>query len=65
MQSAHGAGRAFARLQPRRGEGRRAGATWTAAPRVARARGLALLADMDGHAGLEPFVREGYEIVVV
>jgi hypothetical protein len=32
---------------------------------AARSQGVALLADMQGHAGIEPFVREGYEIVLV
>jgi hypothetical protein len=32
---------------------------------TARAEGLALLADMQGHAAIEPYVREGYEIVIV
>ena len=32
---------------------------------VARAGGVPLLADMQGHAAIEPFVREGYEIVIV
>jgi hypothetical protein len=32
---------------------------------AARAQGLTLLADMQGHAAIEPFVREGYEIVVI
>lgn len=30
---------------------------------LARAAGIALLSDLDGHAAIEPFVREGYEIV--
>lgn len=32
---------------------------------VARAAGIPLLSDLQGHAGIEPFVRQGYEIVVV
>jgi hypothetical protein len=31
---------------------------------VVSAQGVPLLSDLDGHAGIEPFVREGYEIVV-
>jgi hypothetical protein len=32
---------------------------------AARAGGVSLLTDLDGHAGIEPFVREGYELVVL
>ncbi len=32
--------------------------------RVAESRGIALLDEADGHASLEPFVREGYQVVV-
>jgi len=32
---------------------------------VARSAGVRLLADLDGHAGIEPYVREGYELVVL
>lgn len=32
---------------------------------AARAGGVSLLSDLDGHAGIEPYVREGYELVVV
>ncbi len=32
---------------------------------VARAAGVALLGDLHGHAGIEPFVREGYELVAI
>jgi hypothetical protein len=32
---------------------------------VAAAERVALLADMQGHAGIEPFVREGYEVVAI
>ncbi len=31
---------------------------------IAKDEGLTALADLDGHAGIEPFVRDGYEIVV-
>jgi len=30
---------------------------------VARAHGVKLLSDLDGHPSIEPFVRQGYEIV--
>ena len=32
---------------------------------IARANGIALLSDMEGHASIEPFVRDGYEVVVL
>jgi hypothetical protein len=32
---------------------------------LAREQGVALLSGLDGHAAIEPFVREGYELVVV
>jgi len=32
---------------------------------VAHTHGIALLADLDGHAGIEPFVREGYEVIAL
>jgi hypothetical protein len=32
---------------------------------VARSRGVGLLSGLDGHASIEPFVREGYELVVM
>ncbi len=32
---------------------------------AARAGGVSLLADMQGHAAIEPFVREGYEILII
>ncbi len=32
---------------------------------LAQAAGLRLLADLQGHASIEPFVREGYEVVVI
>ncbi len=32
---------------------------------VARSHGVALLSGLEGHASIEPFVREGYEIVVI
>lgn len=32
---------------------------------AAKAHGIALLADMGGHAAIEPYVRDGYEIVVI
>ncbi|BDG02909.1 hypothetical protein [Anaeromyxobacter oryzae] len=32
---------------------------------LAQAAGVPLLADLHGHASIEPFVREGYEIVVI
>jgi hypothetical protein len=32
---------------------------------VAGLNGIALLSDMDGHAGIERFVRDGYEIVTL
>lgn len=31
---------------------------------LAREHHIALLDDLDGHAGIEPFVREGYEVIV-
>jgi predicted peroxiredoxin len=30
-----------------------------------KARGVSFLHDLENHAGIEPFVREGYEIVVI
>jgi hypothetical protein len=32
---------------------------------LARQAGVQLLSDLDGHAGIEPYVREGYELVVL
>jgi predicted peroxiredoxin len=32
---------------------------------VARSHGIGLLSELDGHASIEPFVREGYELVVL
>ncbi len=32
---------------------------------VARSQGIGLLSGLDGHASIEPFVREGYELVVL
>ena len=32
---------------------------------IARTHGIALLSDMDGHASIEPFVRDGYEVVAL
>lgn len=32
---------------------------------LARASGIDLLADLHGHAGIEPFLREGYELVAI
>jgi hypothetical protein len=32
---------------------------------AARAHGIALLADRDGHAAIGPFVADGYELVVI
>jgi hypothetical protein len=32
---------------------------------IARAHGIDLLSDMDGHAGIESFVHDGYEIVAL
>lgn len=32
---------------------------------VARAAGVRLLADLHGHASIEPFLREGYEVVII
>ena len=31
---------------------------------IAQSRGIALLDDADGHASIEPYVREGYQVVV-
>lgn len=43
------------------------GGTGSTSPAVqaAQAHGVPLLSDLDGHAGLEPFVNDGYEIVVI
>jgi predicted peroxiredoxin len=30
-----------------------------------RARGVEFLSDLDNHAGIEPFIREGYEVVAI
>jgi predicted peroxiredoxin len=30
-----------------------------------RARGVDLLSDLDNHAGIEPFIREGYEVIAI
>jgi len=32
---------------------------------IARKNDIALLSDMDGHASIEPFVRDGYEVVAL
>lgn len=32
---------------------------------LAEAAGVQLLSDLGGHAGIEPFVREGYELVML
>ena len=32
---------------------------------IARTHGIVLLSDMDGHANIEPFVRNGYEVVTL
>ncbi|BDG10748.1 hypothetical protein AMPC_38610 [Anaeromyxobacter paludicola] len=32
---------------------------------LAEAAGVSLLRDLGGHAGIEPFVREGYELVTL
>jgi predicted peroxiredoxin len=30
-----------------------------------KARGVGLLSDLDNHAGIEPFIREGYEVIAI
>jgi len=30
-----------------------------------KARGVGFLSDLDNHAGIEPFIREGYEVIAI